>query len=71
VTTPSELKPELRDRLQARLESMTGKTIKLDYEVNAEMLGGIVVVLNNRLADGSIRRQLDRLRDELMASRVV
>jgi F-type H+-transporting ATPase subunit delta len=71
VTTPTELKPELRDRLKVRLESMTGKTIKLECGINPEMLGGIVVVLNNRLVDGSIRRQLNRLRDELMASRVI
>jgi F-type H+-transporting ATPase subunit delta len=71
VITPTELRQDLRDRLETRLESMTGKTIVLESEVDPDLLGGMVVVLHNQLIDGSVRRELDRLHDELMAIRVV
>lgn len=71
VTTPTELRPDLRERLQSRLESMTGKTIELECGVDPNLIGGVVVLLRNRLVDASVRRELDRLHDDLMAIRVV
>jgi ATP synthase F1 delta subunit len=71
VTTAVPMKKEHQEQLKAKLEAVTGKTIKLELEVDPDILGGVVLVLHNRLVDGSLRRGLDRLRDELAAVRVI
>lgn len=71
VTTATELKPELRDKLRARLETTTRKTVRLECRLDPGILGGIVVVLGDQLLDASVQREIERLRDELLATRVI
>lgn len=71
VTTAVSMKKEHQEKIRAQLEAVTGKTIKLELEVDPEILGGVVLVMNNKIIDGSVRRSLDRLRDELAAVRVI
>lgn len=71
VTTAVPMKKEHQEKIKAKLEAVTGKTIKLEVEVDPDILGGVVLILHNRLVDGSLRRGLDRLRDELAAVRVI
>lgn len=71
VTTAIELKQELKDKLRARLETTTRKTVRLDCRLDPGILGGIVVVLGDQLLDASVQREVERLRDELMATRVI
>jgi F-type H+-transporting ATPase subunit delta len=71
VTTASDIDPEMQARLRSRLERMTGKTIHLTHRLDPEILGGVVVTLAGRMIDGCVRSEIDRLRDELMATRVI
>lgn len=57
-------------RLRARLEHRERKRIELTSEIAPELLGGVQVRLGHRVIDGSIRRQLSELRQQLMAVRV-
>ena len=51
--------------LTARLEQMTGGRIALDTDVDAALLGGLIVRVGDRLIDGSVRGRLERLRNQL------
>lgn len=57
-------------RLRASLEQREHKRIELRAEIDAELLGGLQVQLGQRVIDGSIRRQLGELRQQLMSVRV-
>ena len=57
-------------RLRERLERREGKRVELTTELAPELLGGLQVALDHRLIDGSVRRQLDDLRQQLSAIRV-
>lgn len=57
-------------RLQAALEQREAKTVELTTEVDPELIGGVQVRLDHRLIDGSVRRQLSDLRQQLAAVRV-
>jgi F-type H+-transporting ATPase subunit delta len=56
--------------LTARLEQMTGGTIALKTDVDAALLGGLIVRVGDRLIDGSVRGRLERLRQQLAAGSV-
>ena len=53
--------------LTQQLERSTGGQVELDTEVDASLLGGLVVRLGDRLIDGSVRSRLERLRNQLVS----
>jgi ATP synthase F1 delta subunit len=71
VFTAIDLKPELEERLRKALESKTSKQVVLDCETRPELIGGVAVVVGDRLLDGSVSRALDRLREELAHASVI
>ncbi|MBW2085692.1 MAG: F0F1 ATP synthase subunit delta, partial [Deltaproteobacteria bacterium] len=48
------------------LEEMTGKTILLEVEQDAEIIGGIVAYVGDLTLDGSVRTQLENLKESLI-----
>ena len=52
-------------RLRAKLESMTGKTVKLENTVDPTILGGLKVRISGKQLDGSIKTRLDSFENSL------
>ncbi len=50
---------------------ITGCRVDPQLEVDPEILGGIVVVIDDRVWDGSVRSALERIRSDLKSSDVV
>ena len=48
-------------RLTESLQTLTGKTVRLTTQVDAALVGGVVVRLGDRILDGSVRGKLERL----------
>lgn len=69
--TASPLEPAQVDRLKSALGKISGKTIELDSRVDENLLGGVVVNLEDKILDGSVRRGLDDLRETLRKVRVL
>lgn len=59
-----------RDALLQQLQSATGKTIRLTTKVDEEILGGLIVRVGNRMIDGSVATQLQRMRESLKQVKV-
>ena len=57
-------------RLRTKLAQRERKEITLAAELDPELLGGVQIRLDHRLIDGSIRRQLDDLHQQLTTVRV-
>ena len=53
--------------LVARLEKKTGRKVKASVSVDPELLGGVKVVLGDKVIDGSARAQLGALEQALKA----
>ena len=66
VTTAVPLEAEFAARLSGRLRDLAGKEVTLRSRVDADLIGGIVVRIGGKLLDGSIRHQLERLRDQML-----
>lgn len=56
--------------LKARLEAETGHTVRLQTRVDASLLGGLLVRVGDRLFDGSVASQLQRIEDQLLQVKV-
>lgn len=66
VTSAAPLEPALRASLIERLSAASGRTITLEERVDAELLGGLRVVIGSSMIDGSVKRRLEELRARLL-----
>jgi F-type H+-transporting ATPase subunit delta len=65
VTSARELSNAEKKELTAALERRTGKKIDARFEEDPSLLGGAVVRVGSTIYDGSVREQLNRLRERL------
>jgi F-type H+-transporting ATPase subunit delta len=66
VTSAVPLSAAQQAEVAAYLQTITGKTITLETNVDPEILGGIVAQIGDTLIDGSVRRRLALLRDQII-----
>ena len=65
VTSARELTAAEKKELTSVLERRTSKKIEARFEQNKTLLGGTVVKLGSTIYDGSVREQLNGLREQL------
>ena len=65
VTSATPLQAAVEARLVPALERAIGTKITLNKKVDASLLGRLSVRVRNKVFDGSVRGQLDRLKKEL------
>ncbi len=66
AVTASLLAAEQADALAKALGRAVGKTVELENTVDATVLGGVLVEMEGRTFDGTVRGRLDRLRHRLV-----
>jgi len=66
VTTARPISDVEREQLRNRLGSMTGKEVRLKFDVDPDLIGGVVTRLGSVVYDGSIKNQLERMKEELI-----
>jgi len=54
-----------RDRLVAALSRRTGRQVSVQVEVDPSLIGGVVAQVGSLVFDGSLRTQLEQLRNNL------
>jgi F-type H+-transporting ATPase subunit delta len=55
-------------RLRQALETITGSAVKIAHRVDPALLGGARTRIGSRVYDGTLRRQLDALRERLVGA---
>ncbi len=65
VTTASPVGRAEQDALSNRLREMTGKQVQLEFKTDPELIGGIVTRIGSVVYDGSIRTQLQAVKQRL------
>jgi F-type H+-transporting ATPase subunit delta len=66
VTTAHELNAEERTRLEQDLAKVTSKRIRAQYAQDPAILGGAIARVGSTVYDGSVKGQLERIRQQLM-----
>ncbi len=62
-----KLAPDQVKHIRSNMEKMTGKNVLLDEKVDESVLGGFIVRIEDWVLDNSVRYQLSKLRDKLIA----
>jgi F-type H+-transporting ATPase subunit delta len=62
VTTAVEMSPAEETRVREGLKSIVGREVELRTSVDPDIIGGMVARVGDRLVDGSVITQLNRLR---------
>jgi F-type H+-transporting ATPase subunit delta len=68
VSSARELSAAEKKSLERKLATVTGKTVRATYREDAGLLGGAVVRIGSTVYDGSVRGQLQRLKQEIAGS---
>jgi F-type H+-transporting ATPase subunit delta len=69
VTVAEQLKDEHLSALRAALNSVSGKNVDLDIEVDPTIIGGLVVKLGSRMVDTSLRSKLNAIKHAMKEAR--
>ncbi|MCZ7555300.1 MAG: ATP synthase F1 subunit delta [Bacteroidia bacterium] len=62
ITSAVDLPEEQRVRIAEALQKVSGKKVETEYVTDPDIMAGLVVRLGDTVYDGSVRRQLQRLR---------
>ena len=66
VTTATPLPAEKAEALRARLSEVAGSQVTLGLHVDPGIIGGVVTQIDSTVYDGSVTRQLARMRQKLV-----
>lgn len=65
VTTAAPLGTEEQARMRERLAEMTGRQVNLQFATDPSLIGGVVTRIGSVVYDGSIRTQLQEIKQRL------
>ncbi|HYI96761.1 MAG TPA: ATP synthase F1 subunit delta [Bryobacteraceae bacterium] len=67
VESASPLNDRQQSDLQQELSRLSGKQVRCDFSIDPELIGGVVARIGSTVYDGSVRSQLESLRERLVA----
>jgi F-type H+-transporting ATPase subunit delta len=67
VSTARPLTDAEKQMLEVEIAKLTGKKVRAKYEQDATLLGGAVVQVGSTIYDGSVKGQLERIREQLVS----
>jgi F-type H+-transporting ATPase subunit delta len=66
VTTAAPLPADKASALQSTLQQISGRGVVLETKIDPSIIGGVVAQLDSTVYDGSVTRQLARMRQKLV-----
>jgi F-type H+-transporting ATPase subunit delta len=68
VTSASPMDQAEREQIQNALSAAEGKTVRCTFDVDPQLIGGLVARIGSKVYDGSVRSQLNTMRQRLAAA---
>ena len=65
IITARPLQDNALEKLKEGLEKLTGKTVKAEVTQDESLIGGVVVKIGDMVLDGSVKAQLEGLKESL------
>jgi F-type H+-transporting ATPase subunit delta len=68
ITTAKPMAQGPQESLRVKLATLTGKTVRLSFETDSDLIGGLVARIGSTLYDGSVRNQLQQAKERLIGT---
>jgi len=68
ITTAAPVPPDRVEAIQRKLAQLSGRTVVLNTRVDGSIIGGVVARIGSTVYDGSVTRQLQRMKERLVES---
>ena len=65
VTTAKPIPEDLKNQLRETLAAATGRSVRVTFNTDEAIIGGLVARIGSTIFDGSVQNRLERLSDEL------
>lgn len=65
IVSATELSGDMKGKVQAALEKITGKKVVLSTNVDSSIIGGVIAKVGDLVMDGSIKNQLAALKESI------
>ena len=66
IESATALSDAERQALRGRFADVTGRQVELEFHLNPELLGGVLAQIQSTVYDGSVRGNLQRMRQQLV-----
>ncbi len=68
ITSSRQLSSDEKQGMESQVERVTGKKVRARYGEDSGLLGGVIVRVGSTIYDGSVRGQLQKLKEQLSSS---
>ena len=66
VTTARAVPQAYQQRLREKIADLTGKKMRIDFATDPELIGGLVTRIGSTVYDGSVRSQLQQVKEKMI-----
>jgi F-type H+-transporting ATPase subunit delta len=65
VTTARSVPENAQQKLHAKLLSLTGKKVRINFTTDPDLIGGLVTRIGSTVYDGSVRNHLQQIKEKM------
>jgi len=66
ITSAREMHENEKEELKRNLEKLTGRRVNINFSIDENIIGGVVTRVGSTVYDGSVKTQLQNLREQLV-----
>lgn len=66
VEAPVDLDSSLLDEIKKKIKETTGRDVVIAFHKNPSLIGGVVVKIDNTILDGSVKTQLELMKEKIL-----
>ena len=66
ITTARPVPADAQEALRARLADLTRSNVRIQFAIDEEIIGGVVTRIGSTVYDGSVRNQLQQIKERMM-----
>jgi F-type H+-transporting ATPase subunit delta len=68
VSTPMEIGAEERSMIEAQAKAIAGGAVRVTYDIDPSLVGGVTLRVGDLLIDGSVKGKLARMRERILTA---